>query len=144
MMSQKGRLINIDCVLCIDITNSYLNDGKPYFMSQMICRNTDRAKRLSSMFAQLFQEYCEQTTLSNGISLDFDTLNGQSLVSSHHYWNIDEDGNYLNFGGELKFQSPYASKRSMLKTSREFWKKWSSIIWIIVIVAAIVDILFIP
>lgn len=117
----KG-LVHIDCVLCLDLVNTFSNsEGELIRCVQTVSRDTEKANRLYGLLDQLMADFCAQS--------DTPLLKEFEIEKGEQVWLTDEDGNYKTYKAKLDFKSSVMKVKPnwRLITTRFIGKWW----WII-------------
>lgn len=125
-----GGLVNIDCILCLDMVNTFSDsEGKPIRPAQTVARDTDRATKLCKLLNQLIIDFCDQS----GTPL----FDGFNVEKGEQVWFTDKDGKYKTYKAKLDFQLPVSEvKTDWRKRSAQFIDKWW---WVIPLPAILYD-----
>ena len=89
-----GGLDCVDGVLCLDFTNTFVDENGSYIQpAQIVARNTDRSERLYRLVGELL--------------MDFGKGNNRPVIGEFHIskadqkWTTDTQGKYMNFDATL-------------------------------------------
>src|SRR5919202_166321 len=125
-----GGLVHIDCVLCLDMVNTFSDSkGKLVRPAQIVVRDTERAKKLCEFINQFLRDFCKQ------LSTPF--FDGFQIEQGDQIWFTDIDGKYTTYKAKLDFKSPIAeAKNDWRKQLSQFIDKWW---WVIPLPAILYD-----
>lgn len=123
-------LINVDCVLCIDFTNTFSNaEGNPIKFAQTLARDNERSKKLCELLNQLMSDLCQQSGTP--------FLDGFDIESGSETWSVNQHGKYRTYKARVDFKAPESGvelnwKQQLAQLIAKWW-------WVIPLPAIIYD-----
>jgi hypothetical protein len=123
-------LKSVDCVLCVDMVNTFSNsEGKMFRPVQILMRDTERSRRLSELVEGLMNDFCNRS--------DMPIYSGFEIGKGDQTWHINESGEYYKYEAKFDWQT-YEVKQNWRDKLTQFVGRW----WWIIPIPAILHDLF--
>jgi hypothetical protein len=86
----KNGLESVDCVLCLDLKNTFVDQNGSHIRPiQIIIRDTERSKRLSRLIEELLKDFAYRKNMP--------IYDGLNIPKADQRWVIDSEGRYKEF-----------------------------------------------
>jgi hypothetical protein len=113
-----GGLVHTDCVLCLDLINTFSKPGgKPVRPGQIIWRDTATEEKSGTFIIQLMEEFCKYS----GTPL----FEGWDIKKGSQTWFTDTSGKYKSYTAKVDFEeSAEKEKYKQIQILGEFLNRW--------------------